>query len=206
MALIGQFGSGKTSLINALLGEMNCDGPTQIEINGTIAYAAQKPWIKNATVRDNILFGSNYDHERYAEILHYSCLNPDMQILPNGDQTVIGERGCTLSGGQKARISLARALYSQADILILDDILSAVDAHVGAFLFTETLCDYLKGKTILLITHSLFYMKYTDSILIMEAGEIVASGPFSQLEHHPILKTIQAVAVTDNKNSLLKRR
>ena len=104
-----------------------------------------------------------------------------MKLFTEGDFTMIGRRGSTLSGGQKARVSLARALYSGANILILDDILSAVDAHVGAFLFSVTIKEFLKKKTVLLITHSLYYAPHTDRILIFENGRITASGNYAQL-------------------------
>lgn len=178
VSIIGRFGSGKSSLFNAILGEMKSEKQSSVTINGSIAYVSQKSWIINDTVRNNILFGSELDPQRYSEIIHYCALQPDLDILSDGDQTMIGERGCTLSGGQKARISLARALYSNADIYLLDDILSAVDAHVGSFIFFETLGKYLKGKTILLITHSLHYVKYTHKILVIDDCSLVAAGTF----------------------------
>jgi ATP-binding cassette, subfamily C (CFTR/MRP), member 1 len=135
IAVVGRYGSGKTSLIQALLGEMRDAGGSKVALNGRIAYSAQKPWILNETIRENILFSTPYEPKRYTAALHFSCLHDDLKMLSDGDQTLIGERGCTLSGGQKARVALARALYADADIILLDDILSAVDAHVGAFLF-----------------------------------------------------------------------
>ena len=142
-------------------------GNPHITVNGTIAYASQVPWIMNDTIRNNILFGKPYDEKRYKEAIKYSSLESDLELFENGDLSMIGKRGSTLSGGQKARVSLARALYSDADIIILDDILSAVDAHVGSFLFFMGIKEYLKGKTILLITHSLYYVAHTDRILIL---------------------------------------
>ena len=116
---------------------------------------------------------------------------------------MIGERGCTLSGGQKARLSLARALYSNADIYLLDDILSAVDAHVGAFIFFETLGKYLKGKTILLITHSLHYVKYTHKILVVDDCSLVAAGTFEELKDHEILTKIESSLQREAKGTKL---
>ena len=135
VALIGTYASGKSSFANCLLGEMKNQSASQIKINGTIAYCCQIPWIMNDTVKNNILFGKPYDQSRYFDAIKYASLGDDLLILSDRDNTLIGEKGSTLSGGQKARISLARALYSDADIFILDDILSAVDAHVGSFLF-----------------------------------------------------------------------
>lgn len=135
-------------------------------VNGTLAYCCQSAWIMNDTVKNNILFGSTLNQKRYEEALKFSCLEDDLNIFREGDNTVIGEKGSTLSGGQKARISLARALYNNADIYILDDILSAVDAHVGSFIFNQTVKNYLRDKTILLITHSLYFLQHTDRIFV----------------------------------------
>lgn len=145
---------------------MKNSGESQVLVNGNLAYCCQTPWIMNDTVKNNVLFGSNLDQKRYEEAIKFSCLEDDLHIFKEGDSTVIGEKGSTLSGGQKARISLARALYNNADIYILDDILSAVDAHVGSFIFNQTVKNYLRGKTILLITHSLYFLQHTDRIFV----------------------------------------
>ena len=142
------------------------EGNPRITINGTIAYASQTPWIMSDTIRNNILFGKEYDRQKYAKVIKYASLSRDLDLFQHRDLEVIGKRGSTLSGGQRARVSLARALYSDADIYILDDILSAVDAHVGAFLFSMTIKEYLKGKTILLITHSLQFVSHADRIFL----------------------------------------
>ncbi len=128
MALIGDVGSGKSSLLYALIGEMRyyddvANNPPKMRISGSTALVNQKPWITNQTVKDNIVFGLPYDEKKYKECLQYSCLEPDLKVLTNGDSTMIGEKGVNLSGGQKARVALARALYSESDILLLDDIL-----------------------------------------------------------------------------------
>lgn len=117
-------------------------------------------------------------------------MKSDLEIFPEGDQTMIGERGSTLSGGQKARISLARALYSNADIYLFDDIFSAVDVHVGNFLISKTLIQYLKGKTILLITHSIYYLKYVDRILIIENGKLLINDTYENLKDHRYLSGV----------------
>lgn len=108
---------------------------SRIRLNGSVAYASQSPWIFNNTVKNNILFGEPFEEERYQKALHFSRLETDMRLFANGEETMIGERGSTLSGGQKARISIARALYKEADIYIFDDVLSALDAHVSGFIF-----------------------------------------------------------------------
>ncbi|PIO32455.1 hypothetical protein AB205_0011380, partial [Aquarana catesbeiana] len=154
VGVCGSVGSGKTSLIAAILGQLTLlEGC--ITVNGSVAYVAQQAWILNATLRDNILFGKEYEEERYNNVLSVCCLRPDLAILPNSDLTEIGERGANLSGGQRQRISLARALYSDRSIFILDDPLSALDAHVGNHIFNSAIKKHLKSKTILFITHQL---------------------------------------------------
>ncbi|KAL2804766.1 ATP-binding cassette sub-family C member 5 isoform 3 [Daubentonia madagascariensis] len=154
VGICGSVGSGKTSLISAILGQMTLlEG--SIAISGTFAYVAQQAWILNATLRDNILFGKEFDEERYNSVLNSCCLRPDLAILPNSDLTEIGERGANLSGGQRQRISLARALYSDRSIYILDDPLSALDAHVGNHIFNSAIRKHLKSKTVLFVTHQL---------------------------------------------------
>ena len=140
MIVIGRVGSGKSSLLSGLLGEMhklNRDG--LINIDGSVAYVPQEAWIQNDTVKNNILFKTEYDEEMYERVLEACSLKPDLDMMPAGDRTEIGEKGINLSGGQKQRISLARALYAQADIYFLDDTLSAVDAHVGKHIFTNVI-------------------------------------------------------------------
>jgi ABC-type multidrug transport system fused ATPase/permease subunit len=177
IALIGEFGSGKSSIINAILGEMNNESST-VAVNGSVAYANQMPWILNDTVKNNILFGEPLDDRRYIKAIHYSRLETDLSLFAQGDATVIGERGSTLSGGQRARISLARALYREADIYILDDIFSALDAHVSAFIFQETLTKHLKGRTILLATHLVNYLNLVNRVFLIDGGKI------EELEQH----------------------
>jgi ATP-binding cassette subfamily C (CFTR/MRP) protein 4 len=171
IALIGEFGAGKSSIINAVLGEMNNES-SRVAINGSIAYASQAPWILNDTVKNNIVFGETLDDQRYMKAIHYSRLETDLDLFTHGDATVIGERGSTLSGGQRARISLARALYREADIYIFDDIFSALDAHVSAFIFQETLVKHLKGRTIILATHLVNYLNLVDRVFLIDDGRI----------------------------------
>ena len=171
IALVGEFGSGKTSILSAILGEMNCL-KGNVAINGTVAYADQNPWILNDTVKNNILFGEPFNQSRYQNALYHSRLETDLTLLTKGDATVIGQRGSTLSGGQRARISLARALYKNADIYLLDDILSALDAQVTAKIFKETLAGHLKGKTIILATQLLNYLNLVNAVYFIHNGRI----------------------------------
>ncbi len=137
LGLIGPVGSGKTSLLMALLGEMPNVKSGSIEMNGSIFYVSQEPWMFSATVEQNILFGKDYKKDKFDEIINVCSLTEDLEMLSNGKDTFIGEKGVNLSGGQRARISLARALYSDADIYLLDDPLSAVDASVARHLYNE---------------------------------------------------------------------
>nr|XP_056705400.1 ATP-binding cassette sub-family C member 5 isoform X1 [Euleptes europaea] len=180
VGICGSVGSGKTSLISAILGQMTLlEG--SISVDGTFAYVAQQAWILNATLRDNILFGKEFDEERYNTVLNDCCLRPDLAILPNGDLTEIGERGANLSGGQRQRISLARALYSENSIYILDDPLSALDAHVGNHIFNSAIRKHLKSKTVVFITHQLQYLVDCDEVVFMKEGCITERGSHEDL-------------------------
>ena len=136
---MGQVGSGKSSILSGMLGEMYKLNHGRININGSVAYVPQLAWIQNDTVRNNILFGSRYSEDFYQQVISSCALKPDLEIMPAGDKTEIGEKGINLSGGQKQRISLARSVYSNADIYMLDDPLSAVDSHVGKHIFDKVI-------------------------------------------------------------------
>ena len=182
IAIVGKVGAGKSSLLMSLLGEMGrLRG--RIGVHGTVAYVPQQPWMQNQTVRYNITFGKSFDEYFYSRVMDACALYPDMAILPMGDNTEIGEKGINLSGGQKARISLARAVYQSHDIYLLDDPLSAVDSHVGAQLFLNVLGPegMLRNKTRLLVTHELSYLKYADLILVMQDGKIVSEGSYEEM-------------------------
>ncbi|KAA6384714.1 MAG: ABC transporter: Multidrug resistance-associated protein, ATP binding protein, partial [Streblomastix strix] len=183
--VIGAVGSGKSSIGAAIIGDIEKQSGT-VCIDGTIAYCAQTAWINNNTVRGNITFGNKYIEDKYNEVVHVCALEPDFQTLAAGDMTAIGEKGVNLSGGQKARIQLARAVYSDRDIYILDDPLSAVDAHVGRFLLEECIDGKLKGKTRLLMTNQLQYIDRADNIILLNKGRIVAQGTSSQLKEQGI--------------------
>ncbi|GCB76940.1 hypothetical protein scyTo_0017522, partial [Scyliorhinus torazame] len=154
LGVCGNVGSGKSSLISALLGQMNLQKGV-VAANGSFAFVSQQAWIFHGTVRENVLFGKVYDEGRYKNVLEACCLLQDLAILPFGDLTEIGDRGLNLSGGQKQRISIARAVYSDQDIYLLDDPLSAVDAHVGKHIFEQCVKKILRGKTVILVTHQL---------------------------------------------------
>ncbi|XP_005407735.1 PREDICTED: canalicular multispecific organic anion transporter 1 [Chinchilla lanigera] len=182
VAVVGTVGSGKSSLMAAMLGEMeNVHG--HITIKGTTAYVPQQSWIQNGTIKDNILFGSELNEKKYQQVLEACALLPDLEILPGGDMAEIGEKGINLSGGQKQRISLARAAYQDLDIYILDDPLSAVDAHVGKHIFDKVLGPHglLNGKTRLLVTHSIHFLPQVDEIVVLGNGTVLEKGSYKAL-------------------------
>uniref|UniRef100_A0A7N8X1N9 ATP-binding cassette, sub-family C (CFTR/MRP), member 12 n=1 Tax=Mastacembelus armatus TaxID=205130 RepID=A0A7N8X1N9_9TELE len=176
LGICGNVGSGKTSLISSILEQMHLLQGS-ITADGTFAYVSQQAWIFHGTVQENILMGEPLDQAKYLRnYLDVCSLRADLAILPYGDQTEIGERGLNLSGGQKQRISLARAVYSNKDIFLLDDPLSAVDAHVGKHIFEECIKKELQGKSVILVTHQLQYLEFCDDILVLEDGEIQEAG------------------------------
>jgi len=179
-AIVGAVGSGKSSLINAIIGEMKLEGG-KIVHGGTVSYCSQQAWIQNATVRDNILFGKEYDEALYRKVIDYCCLTHDLEIFPDGDMTEIGERGINLSGGQKQRINLARAVYFNSDIILMDDPLSAVDAHVSRALFDNCILGALSNKTRVLVTHQLHVLPRVDYIIVMKNGRIEEQGEYNEL-------------------------
>mmetsp|Transcript_61042 Transcript_61042/g.125907 ORF Transcript_61042/g.125907 Transcript_61042/m.125907 type:complete len:1578 (-) Transcript_61042:105-4838(-) len=171
----GKVGAGKTSLLSAILGEM-CKDQGAVVLSGKVSYAAQQPWIFNASVKENILFGSTLDQDRYAQVLEVCALEQDIRFLPAGDQTEIGEKGVNLSGGQKARISLARAVYQRAEVYLLDDPLSAVDVHVSKIMFHDCICKFLAGTTRVLVTHQVQYIPGADTVVHIQDGTIASVG------------------------------
>eukprot|EP00095_Tigriopus_kingsejongensis_P008535 snap_masked-scaffold81_size397536-processed-gene-2.2 protein:Tk08535 transcript:snap_masked-scaffold81_size397536-processed-gene-2.2-mRNA-1 annotation:"hypothetical protein OsJ_06301" len=183
VAVVGQVGSGKSSLISAILGDME-KRSGQVSVHGSIGFVAQEPWIQNETVQDNILFGSQFNSDIYQRTLFACALTEDLANLEQGDQTEIGEKGINLSGGQKQRVSLARTVYSDKDIYLLDDPLSAVDAHVGKHIFQHVISNrtgLLKDKTRILVTHNLTFLPETDLILVMKNGSVSEMGTFNEL-------------------------
>ncbi|KAF9938432.1 hypothetical protein BGZ67_000203 [Mortierella alpina] len=181
-AIAGRIGQGKSSLLSGIMGEMYKLNGT-VTVYGDLAYVPQQAWIINATVRDNILFGKPYDQNKYDSIIFACGLQPDLEMLTAGDLTEIGERGINLSGGQKQRVSLARAAYQDADIYLLDDPLSAVDAHVDQHLWTHLIGPdgLLKDKTRLLVTHGIHHLENVDQIVVLKDGTISETGEYQQL-------------------------
>ncbi|XP_027350771.1 ABC transporter C family member 4-like isoform X1 [Abrus precatorius] len=179
-AIVGTVGSGKSSLLASILGEMHKISG-KVRVCGSVAYVAQTSWIQNGTIEENILFGLPMDRRRYNEVIRACSLEKDLEMMDYGDQTEIGERGINLSGGQKQRIQLARAVYQDCDIYLLDDVFSAVDAHTGSEIFKECVRGALKGKTVILVTHQVDFLHNVDLILVMRDGRIVQSGRYNDL-------------------------
>jgi ABC-type multidrug transport system fused ATPase/permease subunit len=186
-AVVGKTGSGKSSLILALLGEMHMSKGS-VSNYGSVAYASQQPWIQNASVRDNILFGKPFDQCRYNTIVEACSLTTDFAIFANGDSTEIGEQGVNMSGGQKQRLNIARALYSGGDVYIFDDPLSAVDSHVGEHIFEQCFVRYLASTTRILVTHKIDILPRCDHIIVLDdtGGRVKAQGSFQSLKDQRI--------------------
>ncbi|KFD70131.1 hypothetical protein M514_02283 [Trichuris suis] len=190
IAVIGRVGSGKSSFCSAILGEMyKVNG--SITVSGSVAYVPQQAWILNATVKNNVLFYSPERPEFYKKVVHACSLDVDIKEMPKGDQTEIGEKGSNLSGGQKQRLSLARAVYQDANIYLLDDPLSAVDSHVGRHIFDHVIGKngLLRKKTRIFVTNAVTYLKEVDIIVILEDGGIKTIGtPSELLKEEDVLK------------------
>ncbi|KAL7818503.1 P-loop containing nucleoside triphosphate hydrolase protein [Trichoderma gracile] len=180
--VVGRVGAGKSSFLQSILGSLyKVSG--SVEVRGTVAYASQQCWILNATVKENIVFGYKWDADFYEKTVKACALIDDFAQLPDGDETVVGERGISLSGGQKARVSLARAVYARADIYLLDDVLSAVDSHVGRHIIENVLGPrgLLSTKTRILATNAITVLRQASYITLLKDGEIVERGTYEQL-------------------------
>ncbi|TKA68436.1 hypothetical protein B0A49_08545 [Cryomyces minteri] len=183
LAVIGTVGSGKSSLLAALAGDMRRTAGS-VTLGASRAFCPQYAWIQNATVKENIVFGKDFDQAWYDQVVDACALRPDLEMLPNGDVTEIGERGITVSGGQKQRLNIARAIYFNADIVLMDDPLSAVDAHVGRHIMDNAICGLLKDKCRILATHQLHVLNRCDRILWMQEGRIEIIDTFDNLMAH----------------------
>jgi ABC-type multidrug transport system fused ATPase/permease subunit len=180
LAVIGTVGCGKSSLLSALAGDMRVT-EGKVRMGTSRSFCPQYAWIQNASVRNNVLFGKEYDEAWYNQVIDACALAPDFEILPNGDQTEIGERGITVSGGQKQRLNIARAIYFNAELVLMDDPLSAVDAHVGRHIMDKAICGLLKDRCRILATHQLHVLSRCDRIVVMDQGKIHAVDTFENL-------------------------
>jgi len=148
---------------------------------GSISLAQQKPWIQNKSLRDNILYNREIDHDRYVDTIQFCELERDLEIMKCGDLTEIGEKGINLSGGQQARLGLARAVYQDKDIYLLDDPISALDAHVRMNIMKNVVKGMLKEKTVIVVTHAIDFLHMADRIIMMDKGKITANGTYEEL-------------------------
>lgn len=198
LAVIGTVGCGKSSLLSALAGDMRLMNGT-VRISTTRAFCPQYAWIQNTSVKNNILFGKQYEESWYEKVIDACALNPDLEILPNGDETEIGERGITVSGGQKQRLNIARAIYFNADLVLLDDPLSAVDAHVGRHIMDKAICGLLKDRCRILATHQLHVLNRCDRIIVMDEGRIHAVDTFENLlRDNELFKRLMSTSRQEN--------
>ncbi|XP_011878652.1 PREDICTED: multidrug resistance-associated protein 5-like isoform X1 [Vollenhovia emeryi] len=206
VGICGQVGSGKSSLLLAALGQLRIT-KGHILREGTCAYVSQQAWIVNGTFKENILFGEEFDAKRYYHTITICNLKEDLNMLPGGDDTEIGERGVNLSGGQKQRVALARAYYANRDIYFLDDPLSAVDAYVGSYIFEKLFLEALRNKSVIFVTHNIQFLKRCDEIYMMSAGKIVEHGTHEELmrldrEYASMVKN--STVVTEDNLSAVK--
>lgn len=201
IGIVGSVGSGKSSLLAALAGDMRQINGRAI-MGGSKAYCPQSAWIQNATVLDNITFGKELDESQFSQVVEACSLRHDLDILPGGRLTEIGERGINLSGGQKQRVNLARAIYSDAHIMLMDDPLSAVDAHVGRDILDKAICGLLKDKCRILATHQLHALHRCDRIIIMKEGQIDSFDTFDNLMiHNEEFRSMMSTVDIDRRES-----
>ena len=208
IGIIGEVGSGKSCLLNSIINNLavlNKKEPEgNIQLSGKVSFVSQNSWILNDTIEQNILFFKPMDREKYNKVISICQLTPDLLIFPQGDQTEIGEKGVNLSGGQKARMAIARAVYNDSDIYVFDDPLSALDAYVGMNLFNEVFNDYLKDKTIIISTHALQYVSNFDRIFYIHQGQITFMGEPKDIEHQQFYQDFKTA--TENKNNDRKEK
>ena len=215
LAVVGSVASGKSTLIEGLLGDIRSSDNTNISMKGSVSLAAQTPFILSTTVRENILFGSDYNKERYDKVLDACCLRADLLQWPAGDLTEIGERGVTMSGGQKARVSVARAVYANSDVVLFDDVLSALDAGTSQRLFDNVFANVgddnslLHNSGIVLVTHAVHILRRVNKILLLDRGDCIFYGTYEELQtfepdnsvHLAKIKSMRLHLTDDDKDS-----
>ena len=181
IAILGPTGSGKSCLLNAILNNYHIYSQhSKIILNGELSYDSQQSWVMTDTIKNNILFFNKYDENKYRHVVSVCQLENDFEQFAKGDKTEINSTSVNVSGGQKARIALARCLYKNADLYLLDDPLSSIDSRVGNKIFKEAFCKYLSDKARILVTNELNNLNYVDKIIYMEKGKIIFTGSFKE--------------------------
>ena len=187
--ITGPVGSGKSTLLSAIAGEISNASGT-IDYQGSVIYLPQTAWVFSGTIKENILFGQPLEESKYERIIDVCALKEDFKRLPDGDQTVVGERGEVLSGGQQARVSLARAVYADGDIYLLDDPLSAVDFKVGQHIFNKCIKDLLGDKVVVFASHQQQHMENADQVIVLYKGRVLDKGRFTELHDKGVISSI----------------
>ena len=207
VAVVGQVGAGKSSLLSSLLGEMTLT-KGRANVRGSVAYVSQQAWIRHMTLKKNILFGKQFSRNLYEKVVDGCALQDDIAMLTDGEETEIGEKGINLSGGQKQRVNLARAVYANRDIYLLDDPLSAVDSHVGKHIFNKVIGPrgILSKKTRILVTHGITFLPVADLIIVMEEGNVSEMGSYHELlaKRGPFSEFIEEQLKQTDNDSLLE--
>ena len=180
VVLTGPTGSGKFSVLNVITKEVQISSGTILH-DGCIAHVSQSPWMFSGTIRENIVFGKPFRDKKYHDVIKACALKQDFDALPNGNLTQIGERGISLSGGQKARINLARAVYYDADVFLLDDPLCSLDSKVSEQIFQHCICGILKGRLRVLVTHNPRFLERADCVIVIRNGQVDAIGKYDKL-------------------------
>jgi ATP-binding cassette subfamily C (CFTR/MRP) protein 4 len=181
VAVVGVAGGGKSTLLQVMLKEIPISSGN-LSVTGSLSYTPQEPWVFTGTLRENIVFGEKMDNRKFQEVIKVCCLEHDISRFSYGVNTLVGEKGVMLSGGQKARVSLARAIYRDADVYLLDDPLSAVDVHVANRIFYECIRGYLRNKCVVLVTHQIQFLENVDKVILLEKGKVRASGSYNNIE------------------------
>ena len=189
VVITGPVGSGKSTLLSLIAGEIPVT-EGNIQRCGTIAYVPQKPWVFSGTLRENILFGRPFHFDKYIRTIRACALEEDIARFPDKDQVIVGERGDTLSGGQQVRISLARAVYADCDIYLLDDPLAALDINVSNHIFKDCILSLLSNKVRLMVSHQISHMKLADEVIVLHNGSVIDKGTFWELNEKEALKEI----------------